>query len=167
MQEETFKIAVVARMKHGVLYEAIKKRGLMELTGMTVEDLFLEAVRSDEFLDKPKVFERSAEVPLDKFIGYRETLALPPTPDKELIEKEEEEEISEIVSKLPFVQKHAFERLVLEGKTQKEAECERGLGRGAVAENLRTAARSIAKEIKLRRQREKIDYEIKAKGWIV
>lgn len=27
MQENTFKIAVVARMKHGVLYEAIKNRG--------------------------------------------------------------------------------------------------------------------------------------------
>ncbi len=205
MQEDTFKIAVVARMKHGVLYEAIKKRGwsikqaaqflgirlstlylvinlkkkppflfstknneemkrkareltekLMELTGMTVEDLFPESIRTDEFLDKPKVFERSAEVPLDKLIGYRETFALPPTPDQELMEKEDDNEFLEIINELSSEQQHAVKRVLFEGEKTIKAAQERGIGPQGICANIQSAKKKVKEKLASRKQEERM-----------
>ncbi|MEK9184831.1 MAG: hypothetical protein AAB866_01545, partial [Patescibacteria group bacterium] len=127
------------------------------LTGMMVEDLFPEAVRTDEFFDQPKVFERTAEIPLDKLIGYRETLTLPPSPIDELIEKEEDEEMAEIVSKLDFAQKQAFEEVVIKHRTALEIGKERNVSRGAIYGNLENATRKIKKEIETHRRKERVN----------
>lgn len=191
-------------MKHGVLYEAIKKRGwsvkkaaeflgirhstlcsiinlkkrppflfssgtgeetkrkaneltekLMELTGMVVEDLFPKAVRTNEFLDKSKVFERTAEVPLDKLIGYRETLALPPAPDEELMEKEDDEEFLEVVNGLSFQQRHAVQRVLFEGKETREVAKERGISISAISANIQSAKKKVREVLDARRRRER------------
>ncbi len=192
-------------MKHGVLYEAIKRRGwtlaqaseflgistnslcrvinlkqnppfifsssmnektklkareltekLMELTSMTVDDLFPEAFRTNEFLAKPKLFERTADVPVDKLVGYAETLALPPAPDEELIEKEDNEEVLNVLSGLSFQQQHAVKRVLFEGKETHEAAEERGVSQSAISANLQMAKKKIREELGRRRQRERL-----------
>ncbi len=205
MKEGKFKIAVVARMKHGALYEAIKKRGwtlkqaaeflgmghsnlcgvinlkekpsflfsskvneekkrkareltekLMELTNMTVDDLFPKAFRTDEFLDKPKVFERTAEVSLDRLVGYAETLALPPAPDEELMRKEDYGEVLEIVNEFSSIAQRDVQQVWLEGKKIGKVANERGVSRTAVLSVIKTAGRKMQEKLRKRRQMELI-----------
>lgn len=204
MEERKFRIAVVARMKHGVLYEAIKKRGwtvkkaaeflgirwstlcsiinlkkkppflfsprgneetkrrareltekLMELTGMTVEDLFPEEFRTDEFLASPKIAERFADVPTQLLLEQTGMLALPPAPDEELMEKEQEKELDEVINGLGFEHQHAIQRLYFDGMTGVEAGKERGVGRGAVPASAKTALKKMKEGIEFRRNRER------------
>lgn len=123
---------------------------------MTIDDLFPEACRTDEFLDKPKVFGRTAEVPLDKLIGYRETLALPPTPDEELMKREDDEEFMEVFSELSSQKRHAVERVLIEGKKAYEVAMERGVTRSAILANIQGAKVEVGRKLEQRRRKERL-----------
>ncbi len=169
MEEKKFRIAMVARMKHGVLYEAIKKRGwtvktaaeflgirhsdlcstinlkrkppflfsrkddedtkqkaraltekLMELTGMTVEDLFPAEFRTDEFLASPKTTERFADVPTRLLLEQTGMLALPPAPDEDLMAREDLEEMQESFAGLSEFDQNILEKRFFENETLRE-----------------------------------------------
>jgi len=194
----TFKIAIVARMKHGVLYEAIKKRGwtnkkaaeflgvapshlsaiinlkkrppfifprrkqvsgdkmkavkfserLMELTELSVEDLFPNESLTNEFLTMPKILVGMKDIPRQALIG---TGAVPyrlPAPDDALLQKEVQEEVFDMIEQLPPYQRDAVKGLYLEGKTVQEMAQKKGVTKTAIY---------VAAHSGLQRLRRKID----------
>lgn len=205
MKNETFNLTVVAKIKHGALYQAIKKRGwtnikaaeflgispsdignvinlkrkspfifskyrkthpdvdkkakgltekLMELTGQTVEDLFPEFIRSDEFLSRSKQIEINKDIPTERLIGYTEILSLPATPDEVLIEKEGSDDIGEALAAIEDIvasfgphTKHAFNRIYIDGWTAKAAAEERGVTQNAINANANNAIKRIRARI--------------------
>jgi len=160
---DTFRIAVVAHIKHGALYEAIRKKGwnqseaakflditptqmgtllnlkarppfifsaqkrhktkvrklqekLMELTGLSVYDLFPEEVMTKEFLSRPKKFAGVRDVPLQVLLDSGAMPHLLPAPDEALLQKEVDEEVLHLLDELPPQQRAAVKGRYWEGK---------------------------------------------------
>ncbi len=97
-----------------------RQEKFLELTGKLPEDLWPEALRTKEFIDIPKTIEATREVPLHLLARGRESLALPPTPEEILMNKDLTKGIKGILSTLTQQQQKVIAGIFLEEKTQVE-----------------------------------------------
>ncbi len=107
---------------------------LFELTGKLPKDLFPESLRTKEFLDAPKTIEATCEVPLHFLLSGRESLALPPTPEEILMNKDFAKGVREILSTLPRQQEEVIVKIFLEGKSETEVARELGKFRQSISQ---------------------------------
>ena len=206
LKEDKFRITIIARAKHGVLYEAIKKRAwtqrraaeflgvseqglgnainlkgvmpylfskkrtkkteaharavaekLMELTGKTVEELFPREVMTKQFLAAPKLAERSVDVPTRLLLEQAELLALPPAPDQLLMAKEEMNEFIEMLNELGHPQRHAMQRVIIDGVSVSKAANERGITNQAIRANINTGICELRRKLEHRKKRGELE----------
>lgn len=77
------------RLRNSARWQATEKK-LMELTGQSVDELFPQALSSNDFLDRPKTIEQTRGIPMSMLSGTALAPQALPLPD-EILEWAEEQ----------------------------------------------------------------------------
>ena len=115
---------------------------LAELTGKTTEELFPEFMRSEEFLSRPKVAEKTFEF-TPRMLADLGLLQIAPAPDEALEKVLLREELENSLNKLSKVQQRVIKGRYFDGKTLDEIAAEFGLDRSRIAQIENKAIRNL------------------------